>query len=251
LKKSFLLGFLVLALAACVNRPGEAPTVQLKSPADGVQVALGDRVLVEAVAQDDQGVVKAELWVDGRLYEVNRAPESQGQPSLDVIQIWDPSTTGTHTLSIRAYDDDGLFSTPVSVQVQVVTPVPVPTFEPTATPTSALDPSCVISAHFVEDVNVPDDSLYNSGVRFTKTWRLQNDGSCTWEPGTQWVFINGDLMGAESPVSVELAEPDRIVDISVDFVAPPAPGTYTSYWRLRRPNGEFFGDQAYVRIKVP
>jgi hypothetical protein len=35
------------------------------------------------------------------------------------------------------------------------------------------------------------------------------------------------------------------------MIAPAAPGTYQSNWRLQRPNGDFFGDQAYVRIIVP
>jgi hypothetical protein len=35
------------------------------------------------------------------------------------------------------------------------------------------------------------------------------------------------------------------------MVSPSSPGTYKSYWRLQRPDGEFFGDQAYVRIIVP
>jgi hypothetical protein len=35
------------------------------------------------------------------------------------------------------------------------------------------------------------------------------------------------------------------------MVAPASPGTYRSYWRLQDPDGEFFGDQAYVRIIVP
>jgi hypothetical protein len=98
---------------------------------------------------------------------------------------------------------------------------------------------------------VPDDSLFNGGVNFTKVWRLRNDGECTWPPGTVWVFIGGGLLGAQSPVEVDLAAPDRIIDISVDMVAPAAPGTYRSYWRLQDPGGEFFGDQAYVRIIVP
>jgi hypothetical protein len=72
-----------------------------------------------------------------------------------------------------------------------------------------------------------------------------------WEPGTVWVHIEGDLIGSQSPVEVELAEPGRIVDISVEMVAPSSPGTYRSDWRLQRPSGEFFGDQAYVRIIVP
>jgi hypothetical protein len=88
-------------------------------------------------------------------------------------------------------------------------------------------------------------------VRFTKVWRLRNDGECNWEPGTSWVLIEGDPLGAQSPAPVPLAEPGRLVEISVDMVAPSAPGSYYSAWRLQRPSGEFFGDQAYVRIIVP
>jgi hypothetical protein len=114
-----------------------------------------------------------------------------------------------------------------------------------------VDESCEPSARFVEDVTVPDDSLFNSGVNFTKVWRMRNDGECTWPPDIVWAFIGGDLLGAQSPIEVERAEPERIVDISIEMVAPAAPGTYSSYWRLQTPGGDFFGDQAYVRIIVP
>jgi hypothetical protein len=152
---------------------------------------------------------------------------------------------------VKAHDVDGQVSAPVSVAVEVLLPPPTPTSAPTVLPTVVVDSTCEPSARFVEDVTVPDDSLYNSGVKFTKTWRMRNDGQCTWEPGTKWVFISGDLLGAQSPVEVTLAEPGRIVDVSVEMIAPAAPGTYRSNWRLQRPNGDFFGDQAYVRIIVP
>ena len=58
---------LLLVLAACSTQPVEAPTIQLTSPESGIQVALGERVLVQSLAKDDKGVVKTELWVDGRL----------------------------------------------------------------------------------------------------------------------------------------------------------------------------------------
>lgn len=251
LSRWFGLIVLLLVLVACVARPGELPTIQITSPEAGVEVTLGERVLVQSIAQSDQGVIKTELWVDGRFYQVNRSKESRGQPSLDVIQIWDASTLGPHTLLVKAYDVSGQVSEPISVTVQVIPPAPTPTAAPTSAPTLSTDTSCEPSARFVEDVTVPDDSLFNSGVRFTKTWRMRNDGECTWESGTTWVFIGGDLLGAQSPVEVELAEPGRIVDVSVDMVAPAAPGTYKSNWRLQRPNGDFFGDQAYVRIIVP
>jgi hypothetical protein len=249
--RAWLWAVLLFWLTACVTRPAEAPSVQLVSPQHGVQVSLGERVLVQSVAQSDRGIVKTELWVDGRLYEVNRSGEGSGQPSFDAIQIWEASTLGRHTLLVKAHDTQGQVSPPADVEVVVVPPAPTPTPVPTVEPTVAVDPACVPSARFVEDVTVPDDSLYNGGVNFTKTWRLRNDGDCTWEPGTTWTWISGDLLGAQSPVEVELAEPGRIVDVSVDMVTPASPGTYRSYWRLQRPNGEFFGDQAYVRIIVP
>lgn len=245
------LAAILFALAACSPQPAEAPTIQLTSPESGVQVALGERVLVQSIAQDDEGVVKTELWVDGRLYEVSRSAEAAGQLVLDAIQIWEASPLGRHTLLVKALDTHGRVSAPVVVEVVVVPPAPTPTPAPTVEPTAVVDPSCVPSARFVEDVTVPDDSLYSGGVNFVKTWRMRNDGECAWEPGTTWTWISGDLIGAQSPVEVELAEPGRIVDVSVDMVAPLSPGTYRSYWRLQRPNGEFFGDQAYVRIIVP
>ena len=251
MKRMSLLGLLLVALTACIAQPSEAPVVQLKSPEDGVEVSLGERVLVQSVAHDDKGVVKTELWVDGRLYESQRSGTVEGQPSFDAIQIWEASELGAHILMVRAYDFEGQISSPVSATVQIVPPKPTPTPAPVVTATVAVDSSCEPSARFVEDVTVPDDSLFNSEVKFTKTWRLRNDGECAWEPGTKWVFIGGDPLGAQSPVDVILAEPGRLVAISVDMVAPGVPGTYTSTWRLQRPSGEFFGDQAYVRIIVP
>ena len=54
-----------------------APTIELQSPEEGLEIALGERVLVQSVAQDDTAVLKSELWVDGRLYEVTRAQEEE------------------------------------------------------------------------------------------------------------------------------------------------------------------------------
>jgi hypothetical protein len=241
----------VVCLVACVAPPGEPPTLELTSPEGEVEVTQGERVLIQTISRDPRGVVKVELWVDGRLYEVKRAESAGGAQSLDMIHIWEATTLGEHTLTLKAFNVDAQVSSPVSTTVRVISPLPTPTPTPTLAITPAVDTSCEPSARFVEDVTVPDDSLYNSGVNFTKTWRLRNDGECTWQPGTKWAFISGDLLGAQSPVDVELAEPGRIVEISVEMEAPPSPGTYKSYWRMQGPDGEFFGDQAYVRIIVP
>lgn len=251
LLKRLAWGILLLVLASCMRQPGERPAIRLESPQDGIEISLGERVLVQSVSQGENGVVKVELWVDGRLYEASRSAQAGGEASFGAIQIWEASKLGSHTLMVRAYDADGQVSEPYSVEIEVVPSRPTPTAAPTAVPTPVVEDACQPSARFVEDVTVPDDSLFNGGVKFTKTWRLRNDGECTWEVGTAWAFIGGDLLGAQSPAAVELAEPGRIVEVSVDMVAPAAPGAYKSYWRLQRPNGDYFGDQAYVRIVVP
>ena len=79
MKRMSLLSALLVVLTACIAQPSEPPVIQLKSPEDGVEVSLGERVLVQSVAQDDKGVVKTELWVDGRLYESHRSGAAQGQ----------------------------------------------------------------------------------------------------------------------------------------------------------------------------
>lgn len=246
-KRLLLLMALAIGLLACRPEPLESPTVRLESPTDGLRVAQGERLLVQSVAQGNQ-LSKTELWVDGRLYEVSR-PDHGGQ-EFAAIQIWQAAALGPHTLTVKAFNGQGQVSEAAQVEVEVVPRTSLPTPTPQLIPT-VVEEGCEPSARFVEDVTVPDDSLYNSGVKFAKVWRLRNDGECTWPAGTRWVFIGGDLLGAQSPVEAELAEPDRIIDVSVDMVAPAAPGTYKSYWRLQAPDGEFFGDQAYVRITVP
>lgn len=43
---------------------------------------------------------------------------------------------------------------------------------------------------------------------------------------------------------------DGEIDIAVDFIAPPLPGRYMSYWRLASPLGQKFGQRVWVLIQV-
>jgi hypothetical protein len=87
---------------------------------------------------------------------------------------------------------------------------------------------------------------------------LRNTGSCTWTPAYLLSFFGGNRLNAPDTVSLssEVA-PDGIVDLAVDMKAPAEPGTYQGYWKLRTPDGEFFGigpqgDQSFwVKIVVP
>jgi len=50
---------------------------------------------------------------------------------------------------------------------------------------------------------------------------------------------------------VPTTAPNDTADISVSLVAPSAPGTYQSYWRMRNASGEFFGPTIWILIVVP
>ncbi|RPI22389.1 MAG: hypothetical protein EHM70_23865 [Chloroflexota bacterium] len=130
----------------------------------------------------------------------------------------------------------------------VVTPLATATQAPAG---STAQPSGPDSAQFVEDRTVPDGTDYAPQAAFVKTWRLMNNGTSTWTTGYSLVHVGGDALGGPGSVSLALdVPPNQTADISVNLVAPTAPGSYTSYWRMRNASGAYFGDSIYVLIDV-
>ena len=140
---------------------------------------------------------------------------------------------------------------PTLTETPTATPTSTPTLTPTATPTNtATLPAPVVqvqvapcySAAFIEDVTVANGTEFSAGQDFTKTWRLQNTGSCTWNTGYQVVFDNGDhLSGPDSINLTNTVYPGQTVDVSVGLRAPSDAGTYEGFWRLQAPDGTSFG----------
>ncbi|MGC9398675.1 MAG: NBR1-Ig-like domain-containing protein [Anaerolineae bacterium] len=110
---------------------------------------------------------------------------------------------------------------------------------------------CSLKATFLADVTVPDDTEMQPGESFVKTWRLRNSGTCTWETGTQLVFVSEHPLGGPPSVSVPRTTPNGVVDVSVEMVAPESPDTYRSNWQLQAPDGTRFGGVFFVQIVVP
>ena len=78
--------------------------VSLTEPPDGESYPISAGLSVRGEAISDGSIARMELWVDGELYETYTAPE------LDLgllVHYWDwsPRTLGTHTLMVRAYND--------------------------------------------------------------------------------------------------------------------------------------------------
>ncbi len=141
------------------------------------------------------------------------------------------------------------------------TPVPFPTIPPIATTQAAASPTPVPTSvcdqgQFITDVTIPDGTLMDPGETFTKTWRLENAGTCTWS-GYNLIFDSGDLMSGTSPIAIGTVAPGQQVDLSVNLTAPSTNGKYRGYWRIRNANGVLLpilngyqGRSFYVDIQV-
>jgi hypothetical protein len=168
-------------------------------------------------------VTQAYQTVEARLTEASEqtpvavtspAPTDQGVPTATL-----PAPTGT-TLAPE--------TTPTPTTQAVSSPV--------GSPCDQAAPGAPI------DVTIPDDTRMQPGEEFTKTWRLINNGTCTWTGDYALVWFSGEQM--EAPDSVQIEEevvPGETVEVSVDMEAPQSAGTYISYWKLRNPAGDLFG----------
>jgi uncharacterized protein affecting Mg2+/Co2+ transport len=151
----------------------------------------------------------------------------------------------------------GLTQTAEAMPTTTETPNPSPsptaslTLAPTNTPSTITTTvaSCYGLA-YISDITVPDNTRTDPGEEFTKTWRVENNGTCAWEQGFRFTYIGGEAMGASAITLQESVEPGEEFELSVDLVAPQDPGTYQGNWRMATDAIEYFGDVLYVLIEV-
>ncbi len=152
------------------------------------------------------------------------------------------------------------------VTQNAVTPTSAPTQTPMAPTATSVPPTATFTAtpvsycgwvQFINDVSVPDGSVFSPGESFTKIWRLKNIGTCSWSPDTKLVFVSGERLNG--PIAVSLpgyVAPGQTVDVAVSLTAPEENGHYVGYWMLRSSDGTLFGTGAraqnafFVDIKV-
>ena len=112
------------------------------------------------------------------------------------------------------------------------TPSPTPT---PFVPENAVD--CTNLATFVSDVTIPDNTPVTAGEAFTKTWRVQNAGTCIWWSGYTLAHYSENAMSAPASVPLPVTNPGETADISVDLVAPSLPGTYRGNFVIKNAAG--------------
>jgi len=98
-------------------------------------------------------------------------------------------------------------------------------------------------AKFIQDISIPDNTKIEPGTVFTKTWRIQNAGSCTWTSAYGLVLEGENLLNAPTFTSITTGTvpPGGNVDISVSLTAPNTGGVFRQNFKLINSSGQKFG----------
>jgi uncharacterized protein YkwD len=125
-----------------------------------------------------------------------------------------------------------------------------------STPASVASASCNDTAGFFGDVTIPDGTSFDQNVPFIKTWRIRNEGTCSWGPDYSLIFYGGDQMSGPLSVPLPVVGPGEITNISVNLKSPTSGGAFTGSWEFQNSSGKRFGvnsggiDQIWVKIGV-
>jgi len=145
----------------------------------------------------------------------------------------------------------------VSTPAITATPQPALLLASQTSTSVTVTPIPCYSVKFIADVTIPDGTEMDPGEAFTKTWRLKNIGSCTWQTNTQLIFMSGNAMNGLAAKEIgQTVIPGQTVDISIPLNAPDGDGKHKGEYQLRSPDGVRFGlgTQAdvsfYVEITV-
>lgn len=132
----------------------------------------------------------------------------------------------------------------------VATPVNTPTVSPIRPIPASEDVNCRPYLAYVEDVTVPDGTIYPPGAEIVKTWRVENSGTCKWTKQYSLRFVDGYTMGNSQRLALPVIAPDSEGEITIVFTAPKNMGSYYSSWMAYDGEGQPFGEEIYMEIYV-
>lgn len=188
-------GLMVLALslilAACVTPGTPAPT------GDPVEQAM--QTLQAQATQEYYQTVVAQLTAT--------APVVVNTPTPNPTAI-NQIPTDVPTVTVTQIPATPTQPAPTAIPA---TPTRIP---PTATPIPCYQVT------FVQDITIPDGTKIVAGNSFTKTWRIRNSGSCTWDTRFDIAFVDGTQMSSTKVWDLaKEVKPGETVDISIDLTA--------------------------------
>ncbi len=158
--------------------------------------------------------------------ETATPPSTETQAATALVSFTEPSVS-TETFTAQPAT---LAITETSAALGTATPT-------LSTPFPTNPPDCTNSASFVADVTIPDNTNVAGGTKFTKTWRINNTGTCVWGPNYRLVHYSDETLSAPLSVPLDITYPGQPTDISVDLTAPNNTGTHRGNFVIENPAG--------------
>lgn len=187
-------------------------------------------------AQKILGLALAALF----LLSACRAPTAQ-EPTQDINALY-TQVAGTLIAQGQAPTEAAATTEATSTPLVVTATVALATSTASNTPVPPTSAPVCNQATFIADITVTDGTQMSKGQDFTKTWRIKNSGTCTWDEDYKVVFSSGTNLANKSSYALpEDVSPGETVDISIPMEAPNENGLYKSNWVIRSDTGSTFG----------
>ena len=212
-------------LSACAGQATEAPTLD-------ASVIMTDAVNTFVASMNQTQTAQALLVTD----TVTASPTNTSTPMSLVISTPPPTWTLAPVFNSVL---PTVFKSPTATGTQ---------YTPTVNP--GISAVGCNNLGLVYDVNIPAGSIFKPGESFTKTWKVENNGTCNWVYLYHLVFVSGDRLDGDPPRLSKVIVPGQWTQLSVDLFAPSKPGTYTGSWRMATQPGTPFGVTLNVSIAV-
>ena len=152
------------------------------------------------------------------------------------VELAAPLTPGPHRSTWKLRSPQGqLFGDEFYALISVPTPVQIVRTN---------------KAIFMGHDTFPPVARLEAGQIIDKTWKVRNTGNTTWGAGYTLALVDGEALGAPESVSIPETEPLITARVTVRVTAPDQAGRYDANWRLRDPQGNFFGPKLPLAIRV-
>jgi hypothetical protein len=113
-------------------------------------------------------------------------------------------------------------------------------------------------ATYLGEGGVKDGDEIEAGKSFSKSFMLQNTGTCAWDEGYSFAFVPEFSTPGFQGYSIVLPKnkPEDYTKVGhgqtfvLKLTAPKTAGTYKGYWKLKDDVGNFFGPLVWLEIVV-
>jgi hypothetical protein len=161
----------------------------------------------------------------------NRGPVTQESPDAIFTQMAQTVSAELTRVALLASPTSTMPIEPTSTFTPISTNTTIPTNTAVNTPTNTPIP-CNLATWdpTTIDVTIPDNTKMSPNQVFSKTWRIRNAGTCSWNSSYLLIFDHGDGLGVtpgySQPLTTGVVNPGQWVDLVVSLKAPAASGTY-------------------------